>query len=118
MSRKSATVGYAMSILKRLDELWNSAQKRQPERLPKSAWTFGNEVSHEVEIFIPNEVVALYLDSISFVEMLKEWDGYSLANQRVFGPIDRSVNPPTFRGRPIYRVQSNITHMYVAVEAQ
>lgn len=106
-----------MSILKRLDELWNSAVNRHPKRLPKCLWDFG-QTTEEKEIVIPNEVVAIYVDSTSFVEMLNEWERYSIENRHTFGLIDRSTSPPTFRGRPLYRVQTDITHIYVAVEAQ
>jgi len=76
-----------MSILKRLEELYSQAH--QP--------------------------VAVYIDDTSFVELASECDR-RIMNGSLDHWLNQSTEPPTYNGRPVYRVRSRITHLYVATE--
>lgn len=77
-----------MSILKRLEKLYQHAV--QP--------------------------VAVYIDDTSFVELAAECDRRLLQGCVDFW-LNQSTEPPTYKGKPVYRVRSRITHVYVATES-
>lgn len=78
-----------MSILKRLEELYQHA----------------------------HHPVAIYIDDTSFVELAAECDR-SFLDRNNDHWLSQSTEPPTYRGKPVYRVRSRITHVYVAAESQ
>lgn len=59
--------------------------------------------------------VAVYIDDTSFVELSAECDRRIMQGCLDYW-LNQSTDPPTYNGKPVYRVRSRITHIYVAAE--